>query len=168
MAAERMVAMGFALFGLRYPVRNRGSAHRDRILSHSSLRRKAFRWNRSPYLPHRRGYLRTCSLSGSHQTASDPYQLHGTVVYQHMFQCHIRIVLCHFLHNSSPESGRIQYVSLIHAGNFFPTLSGNIKAFDGNPADLVLIVGQGINSFSHSVFFDSLSLRNKDRRSALS
>ena len=75
-----------------------------------------------------------------------------------MFQSDIRIALCHFLYNPSPQSGRIQYVSLIHAGNFLFPLSGNIKTFDSNSTDLVLIVGQGINSFSHTVLFDRLTL----------
>ena len=62
---------GLQCFFLRYPVRSRGLARTDRILSHSGWRKKAFRWNLPPYLPHRKGYLRTCFPSEPRQTGTD-------------------------------------------------------------------------------------------------
>ena len=75
-----------------------------------------------------------------------------------MLEGDFRIILRHFFHNASPETGRIQHVGFIHAGDFLPTLHSDIETSPGNPADLGLAVGQGINGFFHTVFLDGLSL----------
>ena len=70
----------------------------------------------------------------------------------------LRVILCHFLDNLSPQSGGIQHVGLVHAGHFLPALHGNIKTADGDPADLIFIIGQRINGFLHAILLDGLAL----------
>ena len=68
-----------------------------------------------------------------------------------MGQLYLRVVLCHSLHYLSPEPGGIQHVGLIHAGNLFAPLHGDIKGFYRNTADFLLIVGKGIHGCHNSV-----------------
>ena len=75
-----------------------------------------------------------------------------------MLQFHIRVILRHFIHNGSPQSGRVQNVCLVHGSHFLSSLSRNIKTLYGDPADLRLIVSQRVDGFSYAVFFHSLSL----------
>ena len=86
------------------------------------------------------------------------YQLHSAVIYQHMLQGNIRIICSHFFHYFSPESGGIQYVGLIHTGNFLFPLACDLKSFHCDPADLILIISQGVDGLSHTVFLYGLSL----------
>ena len=100
---------------LQYPVQNRRLAHTDQIWFHSGSHLPAFRWNRLPYLLHQ---IRISPNMFSVRTTSNCFgsltKLHCTVVNQHMFQCHFRIILCNFFYNFSPQSGRIQYVCFIY------------------------------------------------------
>ena len=86
------------------------------------------------------------------------HQLHGTVVYQHMLQCDIRVIFCNVFHNGSPQSGRIQNVCLIHTGYFMAAFSCNVKSTDSDTADLILIIRKCINGFAYSVLLGCVTL----------
>ena len=86
------------------------------------------------------------------------HKLHGTVVHQHMLQRYIRIRCSHLLHHLTPESGRIQYIGLIHASHLFPAFPGDVKPLDGYSADFIFVISQGVNRFAYTILFNCFTL----------
>ena len=86
------------------------------------------------------------------------YQLHCTVVNQHMLKSNFRVILRYFFYYFSPKSGGIQNIRLVNACYFFAAFHGNVKCFDGNSANLVFVVGKGIDGFLYTVLFYCFSL----------
>ena len=74
-----------------------------------------------------------------------------------MLQCYIRIILCHILHYTSPESGRIKNIGFIYTCNLISSLTCDFKCFNGNTADLILIIRKSIYRCADSVLLSSLS-----------
>ena len=71
-----------------------------------------------------------------------------------MLQGHIRVIRRHFLHHFPPQPGGVQHIGLVHAGDLLPALPGDVKALDGDAADFVLIIGQGVDGLAHAVLFN--------------
>ena len=74
-----------------------------------------------------------------------------------MLQCYIRIILCHILHYTSPESGRIKNIGFIYTCNLISSLTCDFKCFNGNTADLILIIRKSIYRCADSILLSSLS-----------
>ena len=74
-----------------------------------------------------------------------------------MGKCYLRVILCHFFHDLSPQSGRIQYIRLIYAADLFISLHCDIKSSLCDPADLIFIICKRIGSSSYPVYFFCLS-----------
>ena len=74
-----------------------------------------------------------------------------------MLQSHLRVILCHFFHNLSPEPGRVQHIGLIYACHLFLSLHGNVKSLYCNAADFIFIIGKCVNCCFYTVLFDSPS-----------
>ena len=54
-------------------------------------------------------------------------QLHGRIIHIEVIQLHFRVVLCNLGYRLSPQTGAVQHVGLVHAGDFFATLHGHIE-----------------------------------------
>ena len=84
-------------------------------------------------------------------------KLHSAIVNQHMLQSYLRVVLCHFFHNLSPEPGRVQHIGLIYACHLFLSLHGNVKGLYCNTADFIFVIGKCINGCFYPIFLNCFS-----------
>ena len=75
-----------------------------------------------------------------------------------MLHRYIRIILCHFVHYRTPQSGRIQYIGFVYAADLATALSCDIKCFDRNTSDLLFRIGQGIDCLAYAVLLYGFAL----------
>ena len=122
----------------QYPVQSRGSAHTGRTLYHSRLAEDSIPMEPVTILASSDKNISEHVLCQDHiKLCRILHKLHGTVIYQHMFQGHTSGNPLRppppRLRQSLEESRTLALSTLV---TFFRRLHGNVKAAFCNPADL--------------------------------
>ena len=71
-----------------------------------------------------------------------------------MGQLNIRIILCHILNDTSPQSRGIKDVCLINTAHLFAALPRNIKSLYRNAPNFIFIINECIRRLTHAIFYD--------------
>ena len=78
-------------------------------------------------------------------------ELHGAVIDIHVGQGDFRIILCDLGDDPAPQAGSIEDVGLVHAADLFAAFHGDVESGLRDPADLIFIIFESIDSSLDSV-----------------